>query len=297
MQRLLFRISIVIIVLCIGAFTFLSFFSKNQISDSLNDNEKISIVATIYPLAYFAAGLDPAAEVVTIVGPGMEPHDFEPTMGDVKAIQDASLLLVNRVVDEWAVDAASNRKGPTIYALDSLNLPLEDPHVWLDPIYAQKIVRDIGSQLELIDPSRAEVIRANVEKKVAEIVAIDAAYRETLSSCEIREVVSAHEAFNFLADRYSFTIYGVSGINPEEEPSAAAIAQMMDIVRSHHITIVFFESLSNDALSKTIAQETNVRSEVLDPIESLTAGFEASTGYTEIMMLNLQKLSTAMICR
>lgn len=293
---MLFRCSLILIALCIGAFT-LILFSKDQISDSLNDDKKISIVATIYPLAYFAMGLDPAAEVITIVGPGMEPHDFEPTMGDMKAIQDADLLLVNRVVDEWAVDVIDERDSLTVSALDSLNLSLEDPHVWLDPIYAQSIVRNIGSQLERIDPSRAEIIHANVERKVAEIAAIDAAYRKTLSSCEVREVVSAHEAFNFLADRYDFTIYGVSGINPEEEPSAAAIAQIMDTVRSHHITTVFFESLSSDALSKTIAQETNVQSEVLDPIESLTAGFEESTGYTDIMMLNLEKLSTAMICR
>jgi len=297
MQRLLFFISLAIIALWIGAFTFLSLFPENQIVDSSKNDERISIVATIYPLAYFAMDLDPFAEVTTIVGAGVEPHDFEPTMGDIKAIQDADLFLVNRVVDEWAVAAIDDRSGPTISVLDSLNLPLEDPHVWLDPVYAQQIVRDIGSQLELIDPSRAEIIRANVEKKVAEIVAVDAAYREAFASCEVREVVSAHEAFNFLAERYDFTIYGVSGINPEEEPSAAAIASMMDIVRSHRITTVFFESLSNDALSKTIAQETNVKSEVLDPIESLTTGYEASSGYTEIMMLNLEKLSAAMLCQ
>jgi zinc transport system substrate-binding protein len=298
MQRLLFRISLVIIAACAAGLAYVTFFPENNGPDYSKDDGRISIVTTIYPLAYFATGLDPAADVAVIVGSGIEPHDYESTINDVKAMQDAELLVMNGVVDDWAERAIeSGRNGPTIAVLDALGLPKTDPHVWLDPVYAEHIVRMIGGQLALIDPSRANVINENVEKKVAEILTVDAAYRAGLTNCEVPEVVSAHEAFNFLAQRYGFTVYGVTGINPEEEPSAAAVAEIVDLVRAHRITTVYFEELTSDALAKTIATETGAKSDVLDAIESLTPGHEVATGYTDIMLENLEKLSGAMVCR
>lgn len=298
MQRLFFRVSLGIIAIWAVGLAYVTLFSENQLPDYSKDDGRITIVATMYPLAFLASGLDPIADVVTIVGPGTEPHDFEPTIRDVQTMRDAELLLVNRGdVDEWAMNVVSDRDAPTLSALDSLGLPEIDPHFWLDPAYAEQFVRDIGYQLELLDPLHAESIRENVEKKIAELRHIDAAYRAKLQNCEIPEVVTAHEAFHFLANAYGFTAHGVTGINPEEEPSAAAVAAMVDLVRTRQITTVYFEELASDELAKTIALETGAISDVLDPIESLTPGHDVSTGYTEIMLSNLEKLSVAMVCR
>ena len=118
-----------------------------------------------------------------------------------------------------------------------------------------------------------------------------------MSHCAIPEIVTAHDAFGYLADEYGFTSVGISGINPDDEPSAATVAEVIDLVRSHHVPTVFFEALTSDKLAKTIAEETGATSDVLDAVESLTPGFEASTGYTDIMMVNLEKLKTAMVCQ
>lgn len=268
--------------------------TPNIISDQQNH---VSIVATIYPLAWMASDLDPAATVTTIVGPGLEPHDFSPTINDVKSMQNADLLIVNRMIDEWAVDAIIDRKGPTISAMETLNFPsLEDSHVWLDPVLMQEIVEEIGGQLEIIDPINAEGIRENVLKKVAILQGIDDAYRVGLSSCSIPEIISSHDAFGYLARRYGFKVYGIAGMSPESEPSPSRLVELTDLIRSHHITTVFFEELASNALSKTLANETGVKSDVLDAIESLSSKESERLEYPGIMEKNLAKLEAAMVC-
>ncbi len=259
------------------------------------ESGQISVIATIYPLAYFADGLSPNATVTTIVGPGKEPHDYELTIDDAKMIHDANMVIVNGNVDDWAWKSIKGEK--TVSALTSLNLPLTDPHVWLDPVYAKQIVRNIGAYLEGIDPAYATIIAQNTDKKVAAIAAIDAAYKEGLATCKIREIVSTHEAFNFLATRYNFKVHGIMGLNPHEEPSAKSLASMTDLIKSRRINTVFFESFPSENLAKTLAAETGAKSDVLNTIESLSPGYDQSTGYFAIMMDNLVKLRSAMLCQ
>lgn len=299
MQNLRLKILSLLITIAIIAGGWILLTSKDQINitNGASNDGKISIVATIYPLAFFASDLDPSATVTTIVGSGKEPHDYEPTIDDAKVLHDAELLIVNGNVDEWALDVAGDRNFPTISALAVLNLPSSDPHFWLDPIYAQGLIRDIGDQLKFLNPNNAEIIAENVEKKVAALTSLDQSFKDGLVNCQIREVVSAHEAFNFLANRYNFTVYGITGMNPESEPSASDLVRLTDLIRDHHINTVFFETLVSPALSKTLADETGATSDVLDAIESLAPGAKSQTGYTDAMLTNLAKLRSAMLCR
>lgn len=298
MQNLRLKLLSLLITVAIIAAGWILLSSKDQINitNGASNDGKISIVATIYPLAFFASDLDPSAAVTTIVGSGKEPHDYEPTIDDVKALHDAELLIVNGNVDDWALDVAGDRNFPTISALAVLNLPSSDPHFWLDPIYAQGLIRDIGDQLKFLNPNNADIIAENVEKKIAALISLDQSFKEGLANCQIREVVSAHEAFNFLANRYNFTVYGITGMNPESEPSASDLVRLTDLIRDHHINTVFFETLVSPALSKTLADETGAASDVLDTIESLAPGANAQTGYTDAMLTNLGKLRSALLC-
>ncbi|MEK7633075.1 MAG: metal ABC transporter substrate-binding protein [Patescibacteria group bacterium] len=296
--RIALGFSLAFIAVWIGAFTYISLFPENQIPDYTKDDGKVSIVATIYPLAWMASDLDPAATVTTIVGPGLEPHDFSPTIDDVKKIQDAELLINNGGVDAWADDIINDhRGGPTISVLTMLQYPETDLHVWLDPVLMQRIVESIGGQLELIDPKNADVIRDNVSKKIAVLQRIDDDYRAGLASCSIPEIVSSHDAFGFLAKRYGFTVHSIAGISPEDEPSTSKLVELTDLIRSRSITTVFFEELASPALAKTLADETGAKSDVLDVIESLASEESERLEYPGIMEKNLVKLKAAMVCQ
>ena len=301
MQKVLFRLSLVIVVLfVVGEVVFWISPSDSPINGGevyKKNDGRISIVATIYPLAYLASDLDPVADVTTIVGPGLEPHEYSPTIEDAKKIHDAELLIVNGGVDSWIDSASLERNSPTISVLEMLSYPPSDPHVWLDPVLMQNIVQSIGGQLELIDPMRAEVIRDNVTRRIAILQGIDDAYRTGLASCQVREIVSSHNAFDFLAKRYGFTVDGIAGFSPEDEPSASKLVELTNLIRSHHITTVFFEELVNPALAKTLANETGVKTDVLDAIESLSSDEAARLEYSGIMESNLTKLRAAMLCQ
>ena len=295
--RIALGFSIAFIAVWIAAFTYISVFPENSIPDYTKDDGKVSIVATIYPLAWLASDLDPAATITTIVGPGLEPHDFSPTIDDVKRIHDAELLIINGGVDSWIDDSALERNFPTIDVLAMLQYPEADPHVWLDPVLMQKIVASIGGQLELVDPKNADVIRENVSKKIAILQRIDDNYRASLASCSIPEIVSSHDAFGFLAKRYGFTVHSIAGISPEDEPSTSKLVELTDLIRSRNITTVFFEELANPALAKTLADETGAKVDVLDAIESLSSEESERLEYPGIMEKNLAKLKAAMVCQ
>lgn len=295
--RIALGFSVAFIAVWIGALTYISLFPENQIPDYTKDDGKVSIVATIYPLAWLASDLDPDATITTIVGPGLEPHDFSPTIDDVKRIHDAELLVINGGVDSWIDDSALERNFPTIDVLAMLQYPEADPHVWLDPVLMQKIVASIGGQLELVDPKNADVIRENVSKKIAILQRIDDNYRASLASCSIPEIVSSHDAFGFLAKRYGFTVHSIAGISPEDEPSTSKLVELTDLIRSRNITTVFFEELASPALAKTLADETGAKTDVLDAIESLSSEESERLEYPGIMEKNLAKLKAAMVCQ
>ena len=295
--RIALGFSVAFIAVWVGALTYISLFPENQIPDYTKDDGKVSIVATIYPLAWLASDLDPAATITTIVGPGLEPHDFSPTIDDVKRIHDAELLIINGGVDSWIDDSALERNFPTIDVLAMLQYPENDPHVWLDPILMQKIVEEIGHQLEQFNPKNAEIIRENVIKKQEILAEIDHDYRSGLASCSVPEIVSAHDAFGFLAKRYGFTVHSIAGISPEDEPSTSKLVELTDLIRSRNITTVFFEELASPALAKTLADETGAKVDVLDAIESLSSEESERLEYPGIMEKNLAKLKAAMVCQ
>ncbi len=294
--RIAFILSLSILGAWIGGIIWLSIFPENPPRDLTDNDGKISIVSTIYPWAWAASNLDPLAEITTIVGPGLEPHDFSPTIDDVKNIHDAELLIVNGGVDAWISNSALERNFPTIDVLTMLQYPESDPHVWLDPVMMMKIVEEIGHQLEQIDPTRSQIIYDNVQKKLAILENLDREYREGLANCAIPEIVSAHDAFSFLSKRYNFTVHGIAGFSPEDEPSPAKLVELTDLIRSHRITTVFFEELTSPALAKTLSDETGAKSDVLDAIESLSSEESERLEYPGIMEKNLVKLKTAMVC-
>jgi zinc transport system substrate-binding protein len=159
------------------------------------------------------------------------------------------------------------------------------------------IVRQVAGLLTTVDPARASTYRSKAARYVARLDGVDARYRMGLASCARHEIVTSHEAFGWLAARYGLVQLGITGLNPEAEPTAAKLSELTDLVHRDHVTTVFTETLVSPRAAAALAREAGVRTEVLDPIEGLTKS-EESTGadYVSLMDANLVKLRTALGC-
>jgi zinc transport system substrate-binding protein len=250
-----------------------------------------AVIASFYPLAYAAERVGGnGVSVRNLTPPGAEPHDFELSARDTEDIRSADLVLYLGSGFQPALeDAVAGVGEKAVDLLAGLPLSDRDPHVWLDPLLYAKIVERIGR--ELGRPEAAREVTAQLQE-------LDAEFREGLSSCERRTIVTSHAAFGYLADRYGLEQLAVTGLSPEVEPTPRDLERVVEEIRASGATTIFFETLVSPKLAETVARETGAATAVLDPVEGLTED-EAATGddYFSIMRRNLAALREALGCR
>ena len=152
---------------------------------------------------------------------------------------------------------------------------------------------DVAAQLGEIDPDHAAEYEANARSFAQAMTDLDDEYAAGLATCESRTIVTTHEAFSYLADRYDLEQVGISGIDPEGEPSPARLAEVGDVVRDEGVTTIFFETLASPKVAQTLADELGVGTAVLDPLEGLT---DDTQDYASVAKTNLETLRTALSC-
>ena len=266
---------------------------------------RVSVVASFYPLAWAARSVGgPAVRVTDLTPSGAEPHDLELTTDDRDAIDDADLAVVMGHDFQPAVEAAADdRDGPTVKVLDRIDVGADaadrDPHVWLDPVLMEQIVRAVERALARADPSRADAFARRTNASLTELEALEASYRSGLAECDRRLLVTAHEAFGWLAKRYDLRQRGIAGIDPESEPDPKRLGELADLARSKGVTTIFSEDVVSPKVARTLAREAGgLKTEVLSPLESLSdAARSRGDDYVDVMKTNLVKLRRALGCR
>jgi zinc transport system substrate-binding protein len=260
---------------------------------------KDTVVAAFYPLAYAAQTLSPSAKVENLTPPGAEPHDLELTPQAVARIEKAAVVLYLGHGFQPAVsDAVKSASGTKVDILQGLPLQggseqeeglTADPHVWLDPVLFQQIVRHIA-------PALPQPV--HTAKLLADLRALDHDYRTGLAHCARKDIVTSHAAFGYLAQRYGLHQVPITGLTPEAEPTPRQFAHAIQLVRQKGATTVFFERLLSPRLADTVAREVGARTAVLEPIEGLTPS-EQQQGetYLTLMRENLAALRKALACR
>jgi len=264
---------------------------------------KLRVVASFYPLAYAAQRVGDGRVVVSNLTPaGAEPHDLELTPDQIDAVLDADLMLELGHNFQPAVEkSAAQRDGPTLKMLDRLAAAKahpNDPHVWLDPVLMQALVTQVERGLTKADPVHRAVYARNARALRSELNALDVRYRDGLANCARSLIVTAHEAFGYLARRYGLRQEGVAGLSPDDEPDPKRIAELTDLARREHVTVVFAEELVSPRIADTLAREAGVHTAVLNPLEGLTdQERRAGANYVTVMDDNLRKLRTALACK
>ncbi|MDX6651987.1 MAG: zinc transport system substrate-binding protein [Solirubrobacterales bacterium] len=248
------------------------------------------VVAAFYPLAFAAEQIAPGARVRNLTPPGAEPHDLEIAPSAVRELKSADLVLLMGHGFQPQIERAAGTGARVMRLLDTPGLSAHagDPHVWLDPIRYAAIARRIGSEMDRRRPA---------ERFIARLRALDRSFRAGLSRCRRREIVTSHEAFAYLAERYRLHQIAITGISPEAEPAPRALEHAVQLVRATAARTVYFETLVSPRLADTVARETGARTAVLDPIEGLTpAEQRAGEDYFSVMRRNLSRLRAGLGC-
>lgn len=273
--------------------------------DAGDDQGGITVVAAFFPLAEavrLVAGDD--VDIVDLTPPGVEAHDIELSSDRVDQLLDADLAVVLGGGFQPAVeDVADDRDGPTLVALDALEIAAgahegegegdhadgEDPHVWLDPHLMADLVEAVAEALEAQVPGSL----ARARDAVAALEALDERYETTLSGCERDLVVASHEAYGSLTRAYGLRQEAITGLVPGEEPDPARLDELTSLVEAEGVTTVFTEPLLPARAAETLAREAGVEVASLDPLESAPA---SGLGYVDAMEANLVALAAGLGC-
>lgn len=279
---------------------------------------KLQIVTTIYPLADFTQQVaGEYADVKNLVPPGVEPHDWEPTPKDMELIQKADVFIYNGGGFEgWVPDALKSTSQSkrvvveTIQGIDLLEAPEGeekahesegeehthlDPHVWLDPVLAQKQVTSIQEALMKADPTHQDAYQRNAAAYLEKLKQLDQKFSTTLANIQRKEFVTQHAAFGYLAKRYHLKQIPIAGLSPDVEPSPAKLVEIVKFAKEHQVKTIFFETLTAPKVAETVAKEIGATTAVLNPIEGLTEMEQAQhKDYLQLMDANLQSLANAL---
>ena len=224
-----------------------------------SDTTPYTIVTTIGMIADIAESVAAdRAEVVGLMGPGIDPHLYKPTRSDIGRLLSADVVFYNGLLLEGKMTDALVRaavSGKPVFAvteqLDEQYLlePKElaghyDPHVWMDPPAWARAVAVVEAKLTEFDPYGASLYRARAEAYAKEITELTEYADRVLSSVphEQRVLVTAHDAFNYFGRRFGFEVVGIQGLSTESEAGVKDIERLVDLLVDRNIGAVFVES-------------------------------------------------------
>ena len=276
--------------------------AKAPAAKTIEVKAKLPVVASFYPMSECTKAVGgELVEVQTMVGDGVEAHDWEPTAQDLTKLGQAKLFVYNGGVEHWAESALNAVKEKNVLGIEAgekvINKAITnvDPHVWLSPQKAMIEVAAIEAALIKVDPANEKTYRENSAAYQKELEVLDAQLKEVAATAKKKAFVTTHEAFRNLAPDYGLEQVPIMGISPNAEPTPAKLKELRQTMKTKGLNYVFFETLVSPSVAKTVADASNAKTLVLDPIEGLPEeGRKQGDTYLKIMSRNIQNLQTAL---
>ena len=219
----------------------------------------------------------PNASAVSIVAPGSDPHEYEPTPGDARTIAAASAIVVvgAQYEDSWLTRLIQNAGGQRPIIIAAEGIPLNtidkafasefdrDPHIWMDPARWQQAARNVAKGLAALDPAIAPAVNANADAYVAKLKDLDAFVKAETGALPAarRVLVTTHDAMGYYAERYGFKVVGAviaSSSSAAAEPSAQSVKRLVDLIQANQVRALFTEAGLNPKLTEAVAREAGV---------------------------------------
>jgi manganese/zinc/iron transport system substrate-binding protein len=232
-------------------------------ASSSDTSPKFKILATTGMLADLAQNICPdLCEVESLMGPGIDPHLYKPTAGDLKKIQDSQLVLhggfhlegrMTEILESLGDKSYSCEESiPATSVITNQNQP--DPHIWHDPIIWKDVATGLSQKLAEILPDHKATFLKTAESYKAQLDTLDQEVRSIFEPIPAgkRILITAHDAFSYFGKRYQIEVKGIQGTNTVAEASATTISDLAKIIADKKIGAIFIESSVNPATIRAL---------------------------------------------
>jgi zinc transport system substrate-binding protein len=270
-RQKIFTTAIIISILAVTIVAAL-YSTQNQ-----TNTDKLKVVATFYPLAFFVQEI--GGEKVTVsqlIPDNTEVHNWQPSSSDILAVEDADIIVYNGAsLDHWfeedilpVIDSSNKIIVETTEGAPLLETGEHheeehdhehegnyDPHTWLSPFVAKFQAQKIYEALVQKDPVNSEYFATRWSDLKTRFEELDDSYMTGLATKAKNDIVVSHAAFGYLASRYGFEQQGVIGISADEQPSASAYANIVDTMIQHETYVVYVNPVYSDESAQTLKNE------------------------------------------
>ena len=223
---------------------------------------RVTVYATTGYLADAVANIAPAAEIITMVGPGGDPHTYQPSTRDIQAIQNADVVLWNGLALEAHMEDQLASLGDQQLAVaeqlpeelllpwpetDGGGDPLYDPHVWNSPEAWSLVVTEVATKLGEVDPARASEYSANADAYVTEIAAAAAEAEALIATIpeDARTLITGHDAFNYFGAEYGLEVFATDFVSTDAALSPQELSDLADLITERRVPVIFQDNQAN----------------------------------------------------
>jgi ABC-type Zn uptake system ZnuABC Zn-binding protein ZnuA len=258
--------------------------------------DRLRVVASTTQVADFARNVGgDRVQVTSLLKPGIDAHDYEPSPADIEAIARADLVIENGVgLEEWLGDTidSSGFDGPVVDASQGVRLRMvggePDPHIWQDPRNAMVMAANIERGLAGAEPAAAAQFEANLAAYTKQLKTLDAETERQIDSLASRKVVTNHDAFGYYLDRYHLELVGsvIPSFDSSAELSGRDIRDLVAKIRATGAEAIFSETSLPPRTAETIGREAGVKVVVgEDALYGDALGPPGSDGDTYLKMI------------
>jgi ABC-type Zn uptake system ZnuABC Zn-binding protein ZnuA len=260
------------------------------------------IAASIFPVANLVEQLTGDwAEVVTLLPASASPHNAALNPDQIRAVARAGLVVVVGIgLDPWAEQAAKSVGSPVVLRFADLidngaqrSTSKVNNHLWLDPVLTAKFVEELSTRLKQQYPEHAADIQSAADRLLADLRQLDHEYAEQLSGVPNKDLITFHNAFDLIAERYHLNILvrlTDIEISPGGEVTPDKIREALGAISKYKLKVLYAETEFPDQVIRRLRDETGGRVDVLLLDPQGNPAVEGYRTYQQMMRSNLKTL-------
>ncbi len=290
-----------------------------------NDSGKLAVYTTVYPLQYFTERIGGEhVDVKSIYPPGADEHSFDPTQKDMIALADSDLFFyIGLGLEGFVENAEKTLKNEHVTMIATAEGISEDmleegdhedenhdeaghdeeghdhgpldPHVWISPKLSVELATSIKNSLIEQAPDMAAEFEKNFDQLNADLVELDAKFKEMASSAPSKTFFVSHAAFGYIAHPYGLEQVAIAGLNSQSEPSQKQLAALVEQAQELDVHYILFEQNVSSKPTEVIRKEIGAEALTLHNLGVLMVDdVKNNEDYFSLMERNIETLKKAL---